>query len=123
MRNLAVPARMTTMVMLILGVLFIISIMFYAYGVNQYNIDFKFTSIHAEIDAVSKLKPSEKRKEVKMVVFRVNNSGSKLCMAKPCCNCVKGIKQAFNHKNYRLKANKCWYTNESGDFEYVKIHV
>ena len=123
MRNLAVPARMTTMVMLILGVLFIISIMFYAYGVNQYNIDFKFTSIHAEIDAVSKLKPSEKRKEVKMVVFRVNNSGSKLCMAKPCCNCIKGIKHAFNHKNYRLKANKCWYTNESGDFEYVKIHV
>ena len=123
MRNLAVPARMTTMVMLILGVLFIISIMFYAYGVNQYNIDFKFTSIHAEIDAVSKLKPSEKRKEVKMVVFRVNNSGSKLCMAKPCCNCIKGIKHAFNHKNYRLKANKCWYSNESGDFEYVKIHV
>ena len=97
--------------------------MFYAYGVNQYNIDFKFTSIHAEIDAVSKLKPSEKRKEVKMVVFRVNNSGSKLCMAKPCCNCIKGIKHAFNRKNYKLKANKCWYTNETGDFDFVKIHV
>ena len=123
MRNLAVPAKTTIMVVLILAVLSIASIMFYAYGVNQYNIDFKFTSIHAEIDAVSKLKPSEKRKEVKMVVFRVNNSGSKLCMAKPCCNCIKGIKHAFNHKNYRLKANKCWYTNESGDFEYVKIHV
>ena len=123
MRNLAVPARMTTMVMLTSGVLFIISIMFYAYGVNQYNIDFKFTSIHAEIDAVSKLKPSEKRKEVKMIVFRVNNSGTKLCMAKPCCNCIKGIKHAFNRKNYKLKANKCWYTNESGDFDFIKIHV
>ena len=97
--------------------------MFYAYGINQYNIDFKFTTIHAEIDAVSKLKPSRKRKEVKMIVFRVNNSGTKLCMAKPCCNCVKGIKDGFNHKNYRLKANKCWYTNESGEFEYVKIHL
>lgn len=121
MRNLAVPARTTIMVMLTLVVLFTISIMFYAYGVNQYNIDLKFTSIHAEMDAVSKLKPSEKRKEVKMVVFRVNNSGSKLCMAKPCCNCVKGIKHTFEHKNYKLKANKCWYTNVSGDLEYIKI--
>jgi cytidine deaminase len=123
MRNLAVPARTTIMVVLTLAVLSLISIMFYAYGINQYNIDFKFTTIHAEIDAVSKLKPSKKHKEVKMIVFRVNNSGSKLCMAKPCCNCVKGIKEGFNNKNYKLKANKCWYTNESGDFEYVKIHV
>ena len=111
------------MVVLTLAVLSTVGIMFYAYGINQYNIDYKFSSIHAEIDAVSKLKPSEKCKEVKMIVFRVNNGGTKLCMAKPCCNCVKGIKHAFNHKNYRLKANKCWYTNESGEFEYVKIHV
>lgn len=123
MRNLAVPVRTTTMVVLTLAVLSTVGIMFYAYGINQYNIDYKFSSIHAEIDAVSKLKPSEKCKEVKMIVFRVNNGGTKLCMAKPCCNCVKGIKHAFNHKNYRLKANKCWYTNESGEFEYVKIHV
>ena len=123
MRNLAVPARTTTMVVLTSGVLFIISIVFYAYGINQYNIDYKFTSIHAEIDAVSKLRKSKKCKKVNMIVFRVNNSGSKLCMAKPCCNCIKGIKQEFERKNYRLKANKCWYTDEDGELCFIKIHV
>lgn len=73
------------------------------------------------MDAVSKLKSSEKCKKVNVVVFRVNNSGTKLCMAKPCCNCAKGIKDAFEHKNYKLKANKCWYTNEVGELEYIKI--
>jgi len=121
MRNLVVLARMTIMVILILAVLYTISILFYAYGINRYNIDYKFTSIHAEMDAVSKLKSSEKCKKVNVVVFRVNNSGTKLCMAKPCCNCAKGIKDAFEHKNYKLKANKCWYTNEVGELEYIKI--
>ena len=58
-----------------------------------------------------------------MVVFRVNNSGSKLCMAKPCCNCVKGIKREFMNKNYKLKANKCWYTNEVGELCFIKIRT
>ena len=123
MRNLAVPALTTIMVVLTSVVLFIISIVFYAYGINQYNIDYKFTSIHAEIDAVSKLKKSEKTKKVNMIVFRVNNSGSKLCMAKPCCNCIKGIKREFRNKNYKLKANKCWYTDVDGSFSFIKIPI
>ena len=121
MRNLAVPVLTTIMVVLTLGALFIISIVFYAYGINQYNVDYKFTSIHAEIDAVSKLKRSEKTKKINMIVFRVNNSGTKLCMAKPCSDCIKGIKRNLKYKNYKLKANKCWYTNVDGDFSFIKI--
>tara|TARA_B100000900_G_scaffold300910_1_gene259472 strand:+ start:500 stop:787 length:288 start_codon:yes stop_codon:yes gene_type:complete len=95
--------------------------MFYAYGINRYNVDYKFTSIHAEIDAVSKLKKSEKTKKVNIIVFRVNNSGTKLCMAKPCCNCINGIKRGFKKKNYKLKGNRCWYTDEEGVLSFIKI--
>ena len=121
MRNLAVLALTTIMVVLTLVVLFIISIMFYAYGINRYNVDLKFTSIHAEMDAVYQLKKSEKTKKINMVVFRVNNSGTRLCMAKPCQPCVNGIKKELGYKNYKLKANKCWYTDEDGNFSYIKI--
>ena len=109
------------MVVLTSVVLCIISIVFYAFGMNRYNIDLKFKSIHAEIEAMNKLKKCEKTKKVNLVVFRVNNSGSKLCMAKPCPNCVCGIKKTLKEKNYKLRGNKCWYTNEEGKFEYIKI--
>ena len=109
------------MVVQTLVALFIISIVFYAFGINRYNIDFKFKTIHAEMEAMNKLKKSEKTKKVSMVVFRVNNSGTKLCMAKPCQNCVCGISKILKEKNYKLKANKCWYTNEEGEFNYIKI--
>ena len=88
---------------------------------NRYNIDLKFKTIHAEIDAMNKLKKCEKTKKVNLVVFRVNNSGTKLCMAKPCENCVCGIRKILKEKNYKLKANKCWYTNEEGEFKCIKI--
>jgi len=114
---------MITMDALILAVLFIIGIVFYAYGVNQYNIDLKFNTIHAEVDAVNKLKKSEKQKQINMIVFRVNNSGTKLCMAKPCINCVRQIKISLKQKNYKLKSNKCWYTDEEGEYKHIKIII
>jgi|TARA_B100000524_G_C23634537_1_gene364416 uncharacterized protein (UPF0333 family) len=109
------------MVVLTLAVLFIIGIMFYAYGINRYNIDLKFSTIHAEMEAVNSLRKSEKNVSIKMIVFRVNNSGTKLCMAKPCDNCVKGIRRTLRKKNYRLKGNKCFYTNEDGEINFIKI--
>lgn len=93
----------------------------YSYGINQYNVDFKFNSIHAEVDAVSKLKYSEKIKKVNLLVFRINKNKKELCNAKPCQNCIHCIKYFMKKKNYRLKANKCWYTNENGEFTYLKI--
>jgi hypothetical protein len=92
---------------------------FYAYGYNQYNIDLKFKSIHAEVDAINKLKKSEKPCKINIVVFRVNNSGSELLMAKPCNNCINYIKKELSYKNYKL--NKCYYTNENGEYIVCKI--
>lgn len=104
-----------------LVVLCIIGIVFYAFGMNRYNIDLKFKTIHAEMEAMNKLKKSEKTKKVNIVVFRINNAGTKLCMAKPCKNCVCGIKRTLEEKNYKLRGNKCWFTNEDGEFESMKL--
>ena len=93
----------------------------YSYGINQYNVDFKFNTIHAEVDAVSKLKYSEKTKKVNLMVFRINRNKKELCNAKPCQNCINCIKYFMKKKNYRLKSNKCWFTNENGEFDYLKI--
>ena len=99
----------------------IVSDSFDIFGINHYNIDTKFKSRHAEVDAVTKLRYSEKQKQVTMLVFRTNNKGNKLLMAKPCDNCVRTIRKTLKYKNYKLKANKCYYTDREGKFSYIKI--
>ena len=69
--------------------------------------------LHAEVDCVSKLKYSEKCVPINLVVFRTNNKGDKLMMAKPCENCIKSINFTLKRKNYCLK--KLCYSNEDGD--------
>ena len=93
------------------------------FGINQYNVDDKFSSIHAEVAAVNKLRYTVKRKTVTMIVFRTNNKGDKLMMAKPCNNCENHIKKTLKYRNYKLKGNKCWYTDLDGSFSYIKIEV
>jgi len=112
---------MIIMDMQTLGVLCIKGRGFYAYGINRYNIDLKFKSIHAEVEAIDKLKISEKAEKINMLVFRVNNKGDKLMMAKPCENCCNYIKGNLYKKNYKLKGGKCWFTDERGELDYVKI--
>ena len=96
--------------------------MFYAVGTNQYDIDGKGTSLHAEMDAVQKLKDasrfglsSKKPKRVIVIVFRVNNAGTRLMMAKPCCHCIAGMKRMLERKNYKL--HKGWYSTDEGMYE------
>ena len=91
--------------------------MFYAFGVNQYNINNKASAnnkdnIHAEVDCVSYLKKSEKNVPINILVFRTNNKGDKLMNAKPCECCLKTIDFTLKKKNYKLK--KIFYTNECG---------
>jgi|TARA_B100001093_G_C26487632_1_gene867616 cytidine deaminase len=91
---------------------------FYAVGVNQYNIDGKYSSLHAEVDAVNKLKKSEKNKRVNMIVFRVNKQGD-ICMSKPCINCMKVIKKELKRKNYKCPI--IYYTEQDGSINYLYI--
>jgi hypothetical protein len=92
--------------------------MFYAFGVNQYNLNNKACQenndcVHAEVDCVSRLKKSEKINPICLIVFRTNNQGNKLLNAKPCTNCIKTINFTLKSKNYRLK--KLCYSDENGE--------
>lgn len=96
--------------------------MFYAFGHNQYNINYKACEnnndcIHAEVDCVFKLKKSEKPSPINILVFRTNNQGDKKMMAKPCENCLKTINFTLKRKNYKLK--KLCYTDENGEIIYM----
>ena len=90
---------------------------FYAFGHNQYNLNNKASkenkdNIHAEVDCVNRLKKSEKRAHINLIVFRTNNAGDKLMNAKPCECCLKTIDFTLKQKNYKLK--KLCYSDENG---------
>lgn len=71
-----------------------------ALGANFYKVN--KTSIHAEIDAVGKLRTHEKKKKMKPIILvslRFNRSGN-LKNAKPCYHCVTALKTILNQKNY-----------------------
>ena len=70
--------------------------------------------IHAEVDCVKSLKKCEKITPLNIVVFRTNNKGDKLMMAKPCENCLKTIDFTLKKKNYKLK--KLMFSNENSEF-------
>jgi|TARA_Y100000389_G_C17419660_1_gene495935 hypothetical protein len=99
---------------------------FYAVGTNQYDIDGKGTSLHAEMDAVQKLKDysrlgfsTKKPKKVIAIVFRVNNAGTRIMMSKPCHQCIAGMKRELERKNYKL--HKGWYSTDEGKYEKFNI--
>mgnify|MGYP001958755985 CR=1 FL=1 len=91
---------------------------FYEYGYNKYNIGKNFKTIHAEVDAVKKLKYSKTKKKIDILIFRTNKYGDCLKMAKPCQNCITSIMKTTKLKNYRL--SKIHYTNEDGKIEFIK---
>ena len=95
--------------------------MFYASGINYYNVDLKGTSIHAEVDAMNNLKPNYKSKPIKVniIVLRVNNKGDRLLLSKSCEPCMKYMKQQLAFKHY--KVHKAWYTDNDGQFIAFKI--
>ena len=91
--------------------------MFYAFGVNKYNLNNCASEknkdcIHAEVDCVNNLKKMEKQCLINMIIFRTNNKGDKMMMAKPCQDCLNTINIVLKKKNYLLK--KLCYTDEDG---------
>ena len=92
--------------------------MFYAFGYNQYNVcncasHNNKDNVHAEVDCMNKLRRSVKLKKINLIVFRTNNKGDSLLMAKPCDSCMRYIHDILNKKNYKLQC--LWYTNEDGN--------
>ena len=93
--------------------------MFYEYGYNKYNIGKNYKTIHAEVDAIKKLRYSKTKKKIDVLVFRTNLKGEELKMAKPCQNCINSIMKNTKLKNYRL--SKIHYTNEKGEIDFIKV--
>ena len=85
-------------------------------GRNYYNIDFKDTSRHAEVDAVMQLKHnhSKRFKKVTIIILRTNNKGDRCMLAKPCNHCIQSLRYMLERKRYKL--HKGYYTNDAGDF-------
>jgi len=70
--------------------------------------------IHAEHDAINKLKPIKRKKylqNVKLLVIRISKK-NKLQSSKPCANCIKTMKSLPEKKGYKIK--NIYYSNENG---------
>jgi cytidine deaminase len=84
-----------------------------ALGANFFRINKK--SVHAEIDAVRKLRTHEKKKKMKplvLVSFKFARSGE-LRNAKPCRHCVTALKIRLKMKNYYV--SDVIYSNDNGE--------
>jgi len=85
---------------------------FYGAGINIYNIDKNYTSLHAEVHAVQNLNFTKKKTKVNLFVFRTNKTVSNLMMAKTCLKCINYINKNLTYKGYKL--HRIYYTNEEG---------
>jgi deoxycytidylate deaminase len=72
-----------------------------ATGYN-YILDKKIQSIHAEIDAINKVKKYGDRfmSECIIIIVRLSNQDDSLQLSKPCCNCANYIKKNKIPKTY-----------------------
>jgi deoxycytidylate deaminase len=80
-----------------------IHIEFYAFGYNKYNLYGTTRTIHAEIDAIKKLKKNYgKSKSLIVLIFRISKNGTRILLGKPCQNCISKLNYTLRKKKYRL---------------------
>ncbi len=71
--------------------------------------------VHAEHDAINKLKPIKRKnnlQNVNLLVIRLSKQ-NKLQSSKPCENCLKILKTLPEKKGYKIK--NIYYSDEHGD--------
>jgi cytidine deaminase len=93
-----------------------------SYGVNQMG-DTKglMPGIHAEHDAIRKLRPLKKQNKKKLInilVIRLS-AKNKLQTSKPCINCIETMKNLPDKLGYKIQ--KVFYSDGSGNI--VKISL
>ena len=69
-------------------------------------------SIHAERNAIDKLPFQKKISDINLLVIRFSKNG-KICMSKPCHNCINFMLKYPSKKGYNIK--KVYYSDENGD--------
>lgn len=82
-------------------------------GGNVVAVGFNHGDIHAEVQALRKLWPSE-RKGTKVVSVRMTKAG-KITMAKPCPSC-----ESFLREN---GIKKVYYTDPEGAFQEMRLYA
>jgi len=87
-----------------------------SFGVNQIaNSDCITPGIHAEQDAINKLKPLKYKKNVESInilVIRLS-SKNKLQSSKPCANCIESMKNNPIKKGYKIQ--NVFYSDSEGN--------
>lgn len=87
-----------------------------SFGFNRMgDINGNEAGIHAEHDAINKLKPLEKKKKfepINLLVIRFSKN-NKLQNSKPCANCIQTMKILPQKKGYRIK--NIYYSNDNGE--------
>jgi hypothetical protein len=70
--------------------------------------------VHAEHDAINRLKPLQRKKHlenVNMLVIRLSKN-NKIQNSKPCANCIETMKTLPEKKGYRIK--NIYYSDDNG---------
>ena len=87
-----------------------------SFGVNQSsNSDCITAEIHAEQDAINKLKPLKYKKNlesINILVIRLS-SKNKLQSSKPCANCIESMKNNPTKKGYKIQ--NVYYSDSEGN--------
>lgn len=71
--------------------------------------------VHAEHDAINRLKPLQRKKRlqnVNILVIRLSKN-NKMQNSKPCANCIETIKTLPEKKGYRIK--NIYYSGDNGE--------
>lgn len=71
--------------------------------------------IHAEHDAINKLKPLYRKKNlesINLLVIRFSKN-NKLQNSKPCANCIQTMKTLPEKKGYKIR--NIYYSNDNGE--------
>jgi cytidine deaminase len=83
------------------------------YGMNVMGDDNNKKGIHAELDAINKLKPlkNKRMQNVNLLVIRISKSKI-LLNSKPCANCINVMKKLPQKKGYNIK--NVYYSDDNG---------
>jgi len=71
--------------------------------------------MHAEHDAINKLKPLGRKKRlqnINMLVIRLSKN-NRLQNSKPCANCIRAMKILPERKGYKIQ--NIYYSDDNGD--------
>ncbi len=87
-----------------------------SFGQNHYPCNGKTDTIHAEHDAINKLpfKRNNDKTKINMLVLRFTKN-FKMCMSKPCDQCINNMVHLFPKKGYIIK--DIYYSNTEGNIE------